>query len=268
MKTMRPSSAPPQGPSTDERVPQLWRRAAEMFGVLMQLAGSVCRIAAMQGRARRPRREILARLEPVEKLVRGLLIIEAVTWLLMTPAGHKLMRETPKSAPPGQRTPPASTPTMAGQAPNAAAQAGASTSPAHNLLHAGSETWSCHFTCLKWRSAEPEQEAEENRDYQPPPASMPSRDIWAGVVRPRIILLDERAGPFAALSAGLSAAASAAPPLGGPAIFAGQPLISPEAGSPAGGRREPRRSQPGRSGAMGCAPCTPRRSPAPRHREP
>lgn len=49
---------------------------------------------------RRQRRAFLAHLAPVEKLVRILMIVEAATFLLMTPEGHKLRTETPKVAPP------------------------------------------------------------------------------------------------------------------------------------------------------------------------
>lgn len=55
--------------------------------------------------ARKQRRDLLARLAPVEKLVRMLMMIEAATFLLMTPEGRRLRAETPKITPPAPPAP-------------------------------------------------------------------------------------------------------------------------------------------------------------------
>jgi hypothetical protein len=54
---------------------------------------------------RSDRREVLSWLEPVERLVRNLLFAQAVTHLLMTPEGQKLLRETPKRQAPEPAAP-------------------------------------------------------------------------------------------------------------------------------------------------------------------
>jgi hypothetical protein len=53
----------------------------------------------------RERRDFLARLVPVEKLVRILMVVEAATYLLMTPEGRRLRAETPKITPPAPPQP-------------------------------------------------------------------------------------------------------------------------------------------------------------------
>lgn len=98
---MRPRSWPP----TTHDAPTLWERAKAMLAVLLETicsAGALARRAALQ---RAGRRDILARLAPVEKLTRVLLVIEAATFLLMTPEGARLRREAKTIAPPAPPPP-------------------------------------------------------------------------------------------------------------------------------------------------------------------
>lgn len=95
---------PPPPPADGGRLPpppSLWQRAQ---GFLASLAAQFTALA--NPHLPEARHEALARLEPLEKLVRALLIVRAVTFLLMTPNGRRLMRETPKSPFPQKPTPP------------------------------------------------------------------------------------------------------------------------------------------------------------------
>ncbi|MDP3495055.1 MAG: hypothetical protein Q8R82_18235 [Hyphomonadaceae bacterium] len=96
MKRMTdPMSAPPWPPTTLS-IPDLWTRAKAMFGVLMREVKSVATLARTRHLSRRQRTDILCRLVPVEKIVRSLLVTEALIYLLMTPEGRRLLANTPK----------------------------------------------------------------------------------------------------------------------------------------------------------------------------
>jgi hypothetical protein len=92
---MRPRFWPP----TTFPVPILWERAKAMFAVMLGKVGSAMQLAHRQTYAREQRRNLLLFLEPVEKLVRTLLCIEAITLLLMTPQGTKIRHTTPQRVP-------------------------------------------------------------------------------------------------------------------------------------------------------------------------
>ncbi len=100
---MRPASWPP----TKHDVPTLWERAKAMFASVVKAAGSARQLAQRYRFTRSARAEIVNRLKPVEKIVRILLMIEAATFLLMTPEGARMRREAKLAAPPASPAPPA-----------------------------------------------------------------------------------------------------------------------------------------------------------------
>jgi len=87
---MRPFTDPP----TTHAVPTLWERAKAMFATTLAKAGSAMRLAFRRVWTPQQRRNLILHLEPVEKLVRVLMIIEAITLLVMTPQGLKLRQTT------------------------------------------------------------------------------------------------------------------------------------------------------------------------------
>jgi len=106
----RLANKPRSWPPTNHPVPTLWERAQALFAVMLATIGSIAELAARHALRRKERRELLIRLKPVEAIVRTLLLIEAVTYLLMTPSGQKLLRtakpcripEPPAPPPPPQ----------------------------------------------------------------------------------------------------------------------------------------------------------------------
>ena len=96
---MRPASWPP----TRHDVPSLWERAKAMFADMLKAAGSARRLAQRYRFTRTARAEIESRLEPVEKIVRILLMVEAAIFLLMTPEGARMRRAAKVVAPPAPR---------------------------------------------------------------------------------------------------------------------------------------------------------------------
>ena len=99
---MQPASWPP----TRHDVPTLWERAKAMFASVLKVAGSARQLAQRYRFRRSARAEIVNRLKPVEKIVRILLMIEAATFLLMTPEGARMRRAAKLVAPPAPPTPP------------------------------------------------------------------------------------------------------------------------------------------------------------------
>ena len=96
---------PVRWPPTRHDVPTLWERAKALFAVMAATITSAASLFQRARFGRSQRRELLARLEPVEKLVRILMMTEAATFLLMTPEGRKLRTETPKIDPPAPPAP-------------------------------------------------------------------------------------------------------------------------------------------------------------------
>lgn len=96
-------SRPRTWPPTTHAVPALWERAKSLLADTIRTVGSAMTLACRQVFTRKQRRELILRLEPVEKIVRRLLCIEAITFLLMTPAGLK-MRQTTQQVMPALRT--------------------------------------------------------------------------------------------------------------------------------------------------------------------
>lgn len=96
MKRMTDPMSAPAWPPTTFSIPELWTRAKAMFGVLMREVTSAAALARKRKLGRRERTDILCRLVPVEKLVRCLLVTEALIYLMMTPEGRRLLKTAPK----------------------------------------------------------------------------------------------------------------------------------------------------------------------------
>lgn len=73
-------------------LPSVWDSARKMFADLMGRVGSTASMAKRRMR-QVDRFELMLWLKPVEDLVRSWLITRAVTWLLMSDAGRKLIRD-------------------------------------------------------------------------------------------------------------------------------------------------------------------------------
>lgn len=97
---------PPTWPPTRDDVPTLWERAKAMFAGVLKFAGAARELALRYRFTRRDRAEIEGRLKPVEKIVRILLMIEAATFLLMTPEGARMLRAAKPETPPPPPAPP------------------------------------------------------------------------------------------------------------------------------------------------------------------
>jgi hypothetical protein len=100
----RMARQPVTWPPTTHALPDLWYRARELFRHTLDTIGSALRLAWRQTLTRTERSELLIRLVPVEKIIRTLLVVEALTFLLMTPEGAKMRREAKPvaiPAPPG-----------------------------------------------------------------------------------------------------------------------------------------------------------------------
>ena len=65
-----------------------------MFATLTTRFGSAMRLAFRRAWTLQQRRDLILHLEPIEKLVRVLMIVEAITLLIMTPMGLKLRQTT------------------------------------------------------------------------------------------------------------------------------------------------------------------------------
>jgi hypothetical protein len=80
-------------------IPHLWAEAKRLFARALANVGEPREIARRENLSRTMRREIVLWVEPVEKMVRGLIAAKAVIHLLMTPEGRKLLREAKRSYP-------------------------------------------------------------------------------------------------------------------------------------------------------------------------
>jgi hypothetical protein len=159
--------------------PSLWQRARDF------LAGLTARIAPLSAFAARTldaaeQRDLLDRLEPIEKLVRALLILRAVTFLLMTPDGRRLMRDTPKSPAPEKPLPPGARdshvltiphPGWSTIAQHHAASAARDTRAGRRAATAQSDAAACPstFRICAWRFPK-----DETAPPQPTPKTLPS----------------------------------------------------------------------------------------------
>src|SRR5262249_46742025 len=97
---------PPTQGGRRPAIPDLWERARAFFGRMGRQVTDTfgtMRILSMRAILRRKeKRELMHLLLPAQKLARLCIVIEAATWLVMTPEGRKLLRETPKQSPPEQ----------------------------------------------------------------------------------------------------------------------------------------------------------------------
>lgn len=102
-RMMRPRRWPP----TQYDVSTLWERAKALFAATVETIGSVAQLVQRWRFGAAEARALNARLRPVEKLVRMLMMSEAVTLLLMTPEGGRMRREAKTVTPPSPPPPPA-----------------------------------------------------------------------------------------------------------------------------------------------------------------
>ena len=77
-------------------IPAIWRRAHTFFDRVIEHIGSLYAFSRRPALKRDERVNLLDRLKPVERIVRAVLVMRALTYLMMTPAGRKLRRETPR----------------------------------------------------------------------------------------------------------------------------------------------------------------------------
>ena len=87
-------------------IPQLWERAKVMLARVIGHIGSTASFSKRWRLSCKEKKEVLGWLEPVEKLARSCLLVRAFSFLMMTPQGLKLLRETPKMAMPSPPQPP------------------------------------------------------------------------------------------------------------------------------------------------------------------
>jgi len=98
---------PPRPPGSPlPAIPALWEKAAQMFARVIEHIGSTSSFAKRWRISRRDRAELVNWLAPVERLVRACIVTNAITFLLETVKGRKLLRETPKMASPEPPKPP------------------------------------------------------------------------------------------------------------------------------------------------------------------
>lgn len=103
MKRMTDPLSPPAWPPTTFSLPQLWERITAMFAVLIREARSAASFARRADTTREERRAIRSRLIPLERLVRSLLVTEAIIHLLMTREGRALIANAKPITPPAPR---------------------------------------------------------------------------------------------------------------------------------------------------------------------
>ena len=100
MLALKPRSWPP----TTHDAPTLWSRARALCAEIVVFVRSAATLGQRWRLGRKERREIIARVDPVENLVRTLCLVEASAWLL-TPEGRALRAATPQIVPPAPPPP-------------------------------------------------------------------------------------------------------------------------------------------------------------------
>jgi hypothetical protein len=172
-------------------IPQLWERARLFFGRVIDHIGSTAALSKRWRLTRAEKTTLLGWLEPVEKLARSCLLVRALTFLMMTPEGRRLMRETPKMAmpsppkPPGQASSNRSTKIPLGgwhtHAPYARYLAEKRKQEEQRAAERAAidrhdpQNWGGAFRVLHWQFPEPEGE-----DRAPPQKKLPQ---WAMLLR-------------------------------------------------------------------------------------
>jgi len=185
MKPMTDPMSAPAWPPTTYALPDLWTRAKALFVVLMREVKSVAGLARTRHLTYRQRTDILCRLVPIEKIVRSLLMTEALIFLLMTPQGRRMLATTPKKPPPSQ--PPVGVKknthkitipmpgwnTIAALQPRIDPRIDAPEAAAHSDPRTP-ENMACRFRVLAWAHATPEH----------PPCKEPPRRSWVTTFEP------------------------------------------------------------------------------------
>ena len=185
MKPMTDPMSAPAWPPTTYSLPDLWTRAKALFVVLMREVKSVAGLARTRHLTYRQRTDILCRLVPIEKIVRSLLMTEALIFLLMTPQGRRMLATTPKKPPPSQ--PPVGVKknthkitipmpgwnTIAALQPRIDPRIDAPEAAAHDDPRTP-ENMACRFRVLAWAHATPEH----------PPCKEPPRRSWVTTFEP------------------------------------------------------------------------------------
>jgi len=182
---------PPPAGGKLPAIPHLWERAKVMFARVISHIGSTAAFSKRWRLSRSEKKVVLGWLEPVEKLARSCLLVRAFNFLMMTPQGLKLLRETPKMELPGrlqQRpAPPRKTiipmPGWYTIAENQRARAEqqmreqqrAAEQPA--VERYDPETWGGGFRVVGWRMPEPEEGAV-------PGGFQKRRQPWIEVIEP------------------------------------------------------------------------------------
>lgn len=180
----RMARKPRNWPPTSHSVPTLWERARTLFDATVSTVGSAFALAYRQSFRRNERRELLIRLAPIEKLVRTLLVIEAITWLLMTPEGLRMRRAARACTIPTARPQSSSrSPDAASIVPHTeAVKERARADAASEFSAVDPPEWQCRFGILHWAP-----DALDTRDWV-----RPREAAKAGVrARPWVCLLDD-----------------------------------------------------------------------------
>jgi hypothetical protein len=169
----------PDGASPN--LPNIWQAAGQMHERILTRIATPEKLSHTARMAYNERRGLLAWIEPVEYLVRYFLIASAITFLLMTVKGRKLLRDTPKMAMPKratiQRRPLesrqerivmphpgwhtiANAPRPATASPAATEAASPDSNerePQQPAMSLDPKTWICPFNVIRWRFPEDEK---------------------------------------------------------------------------------------------------------------
>jgi hypothetical protein len=162
--TLEPESAAPN-------LPNLWQAAGQMHERILTRITSPAKLSHAARMPYNERLGLLAWIEPVEHLVRSLLLASAITFLLMTIKGRKLLRDTPKMAIPKRATllrreerivmPHPGWHTIANvRRPTVTSPAAPDATPPQDdapeqsSMSLDPESWTCPFRVLRWRFPE------------------------------------------------------------------------------------------------------------------
>ncbi len=173
-------------------IPQLWERAKIMFARVIGHIGSTSGLSRRWRLSRAEKKEVLGWLEPVEKLARSCLLVRALGFLMMTPEGRRLMRETPKMAMPAaphERPAPVSKTIIPMPGWHTIAQNRRALAEPRKLERQDEteraardrhdpDNWSCAFRVFGWQFPEPENGRAVPAQFQK------SRRPWVETIEP------------------------------------------------------------------------------------
>ena len=232
MKPMTDPMSAPAWPPTTYALPDLWTRAKALFVVLMREVKSVAGLARTRHLTYRQRTDILCRLVPIEKIVRSLLMTEALIFLLMTPQGRRMLATTPKKPPPSpppvgvkKNTHKITIPmpgwnTIAALQPRIDPRIDAPEAAAHDDPRTP-ENMACRFRVLAWAHATPEH----------PPCKEPPRRSWVTTFEPSNFPASEH--PASKSPAGANVDSESSPPWSACSPIANLPSAAWRSSSPA-----------------------------------